>query len=257
MKVLALWLALIVAIAVAASVSVVHFKPVSSALKQFVMPGPLSLRHAYLGDQCAACHEPGDGVTVAKCTACHAADDRLLGRQPTAFHASIAECSVCHVEHQGASVRPHVMDHLALAQVGARALARVSRQDLDSLATLKSLETWLRVSSLGDLDLASAHEVLNCAGCHDRRDPHFKQFGSDCAQCHRTESWTVAGYMHPSPSSKECVQCHLPPPSHRMEHFAMVSQQVAHKQAPVDQCFACHLTTSWNDIDGVGFYKHH
>ncbi len=25
----------------------------------------------------------------------------------------------------------------------------------------------------------------------------------------------------------------------------------------VDQCYRCHQTTSWNDIKGVGFYKHH
>jgi hypothetical protein len=43
-----------------------------------------------------------------------------------------------------------------------------------------------------------------------------------------------------------------------MEHFAMVSKRVALKpDARVEQCFLCHLTTSWNDIRGVGYYKHH
>ena len=258
MKTLMLWLALIAAAVTAATLSVVHFESTSSALKQFVSPGALSPRHAYLGDQCAACHEPTIGVTVASCTACHANAERLLGRQPTAFHASIQECAVCHVEHQPANIRPLVMDHVELAKVGARTLARASRVDVESAATLDSLETWLRIRDPDQLDASAAREALNCAGCHDRRDPHLKRFGSDCAQCHALESWIVADYQHPSSRSQECVQCHQPPPSHSMGHFSMVSRKFAGKEhARVDQCFECHNTTSWNDIVDVGYYKHH
>lgn len=256
---LALWLALIVAVAAAGSLTVVHFKPVSAALQQFISPGPLSPRHGYLKDRCASCHEPAVGVTVTQCTVCHANDERLLGRQPTEFHASIQECAVCHLEHQGTSIRPLTMDHVELAKIGGRTLARgASRGDADSVATLKSLQMWFRIRSPDQLDAMSAHEALNCAGCHDRRDPHFARFGSDCAQCHGLNSWTVPAYQHPSPKSKECVQCHKAPPSHLMEHFSMISQKVAGKEhARVDECFACHNTTGWNDIVDVGFYKHH
>lgn len=258
MKPFALWLLLIVAVTTAASLSVVHFKPAASAVQTFVSPGPLSPRHAYLEDRCASCHEPTVGVTVAKCTACHANAERLLGRQPTAFHASIQECSACHLEHQPTTMRPLVMDHVELAKVGARTLAHASQMDADSEATLKSLETWLRIRSPDQLDTSTTREALSCAGCHDRRDPHFKRFGSDCAQCHGLESWVISGYQHPSSRSKECVQCHQPPPSHLMGHFAMVSKKFAGKEsARVDECFACHNTTGWNDIVDVGFYKHH
>ena len=258
MKQFTLWSALIIAVATAASLAMVHFEPASATWQQFVRPGPLSSRHAYLSDRCTTCHKPTVGVTVTNCTACHANAERLLGRQPTAFHASIEECAACHIEHQPTNLRPLVMDHVALARVGARTLARASRSDTDSAATLKSLETWLRIQRPEQLDANSTREALNCAGCHDRRDPHFKRFGSDCAQCHGLETWIIAGYQHPSSRSKECVQCHQPPPSHFMEHFSMVSQKFAGKEhANVDECFECHNTTSWNDIVNVGFYKHH
>ena len=257
MKQFALWLALVVAVVTALSLSVAHSESASSALQRFVSPGRLSPRHAYLADRCTSCHESTVGVTVAKCTACHANAERLLGRQPTAFHASIQECAACHTEHQPASIRPLVMDHVELAKVGARTLARASRRDPDSAATLASLDTWFHVDGPDQFDPVSARGALDCAGCHDRRDPHLKRFGNDCAQCHVLESWIVPGYRHPSAESKECVQCHQPPPSHFMEHFSMISQSVAHKEARVDQCFECHLTTSWNDIADVGFYKHH
>ena len=259
MKQLTLWLALIIAAVTAASLAVARSPRASAALQQFVSPGPLSPRHEYLADRCTSCHESTVGVTVANCTACHANDQRLLGRQPTEFHASIQECAACHVEHQRTNIRPLVMDHVELAKVGGRTLARAaSRGDADSAATLRSLETWFRIRSPDQLDAATAREALNCAGCHDRRDPHFERFGSDCAQCHGLDSWTVPAYQHPSPRSMECVQCHKAPPSHLMEHFSMISQKVAGKEhSRVDECFACHNTTSWNDIVDVGFYKHH
>lgn len=258
MKTLLLCLALITAAVTAGTLSVLHFDPVSSALKRFVSPGALSPRHAYLGDRCAACHDPTIGVTVAACTACHANEERLLGRQPTTFHASVQECASCHVEHQRTNIRPLVMDHVELARVGARTLADASRTDAESAATLESLETWLRIRSLRQLDANEARSSLNCAGCHDRRDPHLKRFGSDCAQCHGIDSWSVVDYQHPSSRSKTCVQCHQAPPSHSMEHFSMVSRRFARKEhARVDQCFECHNTTSWNDIVDVGYYKHH
>lgn len=252
------WLLLLVVSITAGVLALLNFEPASAAAQQLVSPGSLSPRHAYLSGQCSACHEPAVGVTVAKCTACHANSERLLGRQPTAFHASVQTCSSCHIEHQAAGVRPVAMDHLALAKLGARTLASASSSDSDSAATLNSLKTWLRIKRPGQIGASSARVALNCAGCHDRKDPHFKRFGSDCAQCHTFEAWIVPGYQHPSPSSKDCVQCHQPPPSHLMEHFSMVSQKFAGKKdARVDQCFECHNTTSWNDIVGVGFYKHH
>ncbi len=258
MKQFVLWAALIVAIIIASWLALLHFKSASVVVESFISPGPLSARHAYLREQCAACHEPGTGVTAVNCTACHANSGRLLGRQPTTFHASIQECSPCHAEHQRTSARPLVLDHVELARIGARTLALAARKDSDSGATLKSLETWLKIKKPDQFDERTALQSLNCAGCHDRRDPHFKRFGSDCAQCHVFSSWAIAGYQHPSSQSKDCVQCHQPPPSHFMEHFSMVSQKIAVKEhANIDECFECHNTTGWNDIVDVGFYKHH
>lgn len=258
MKRVTLWLVVIVATVTTTALAMGHFGSASSVLKNLVRPGELSRRHAYLGTQCEACHDPSVGVTVAKCTSCHANAQWLLGRQPTAFHESIQECATCHVEHQGVSTRPLVMNHLELAQIGALTLERSTRRDPESARTLHSLETWLRIRKPGELDTRAARESLNCSGCHDSRDPHFKRFGGDCAQCHVLETWSISGYQHPSPRSTECVECHQPPPSHLMGHFAMVSQKVAGKEhARVDQCFECHNTTSWNDIVEVGFYKHH
>ncbi len=267
MKMLLLWFALIAAVAAAASLAVARFKSASSAFQQFVRPGPLSAKHTYLANRCASCHETTVGVTAAKCTACHGNAERLLGRQPTAFHASIRECATCHVEHQGTNIRPIAMDHVELAKIGARTLARASPTDAASGATLKSLETWLRIRSPDQFDESSAREALNCVGCNSTKDRHLGLFGKDRAQCHATTSWRIAEFQHPSPSSFDCSQCHQAPPSHYMMHFDMISKKIAGQEdaqvadccgpAHVTKCYRCHQTTSWNDIRGVGYYKHH
>ena len=264
---LAIWLAVIVALATAATVAVRRYEPASSLAQQAVTPGPLSSAHAFLSDRCVSCHVTTVGVTGAKCITCHANAELLLSRQPTAFHASVGECAACHIEHQRTNLRPVAMDHVELAKVGVRTLARASQWDGASAATLKSIETWLRIRIPDQLDESSAREALNCVGCHATKDRHVGLLGKDCAQCHATTQWTVPEFQHPSSRSTSCAQCHQAPPSHYMMHFEMVSKKVARQEdtqvaeccgvAQVNQCYRCHQTTAWNDIRGIGYYKMH
>jgi hypothetical protein len=190
---------------------------------QWVRPGALASRHAFLSERCEACHTPVRGVEAAACISCHATDAVTLARQSTAFHATIGTCTACHVEHLG-GVRPTRMDHEVLKTVGRR----------------------------------DGGQELDCFACHSNRSPHRDLMGRDCAECHGTVTWKVAGFRHPSPSSIDCAQCHQAPPSHYMHHFHMISMMVARQHhARVEQCHLCHQTDSWNDIRGVGWYKHH
>lgn len=224
-----------------------------------VIPGPLSAAHAWLEGKCAACHTPLEGAEATKCIGCHASDTALLQRQPTAFHASIGACSRCHAEHLGASPRPVAMDHAALAEIGLE----VVRRDRDELSNGRLL-VWIRQHEIAAESapthprVTSEEAALDCAACHSTKDRHQGYFGADCASCHATSSWTIGEFRHPAARSVECLQCHQAPPSHFMMHFEMVSRPVAGEHdARVDQCFRCHQTTSWNDIRGAGWYKHH
>lgn len=227
-------------------------------------PGRLSTPHAFLENQCAACHTSVHGVEAANCTACHANNESLLQRQPTAFHADVGSCRECHPEHQGGQRPPTTMDHAALAKIGLRQLEGKGGADSESVLLRKHLIAWMDREQSGG-ETAMPHEritpleaTLNCAACHSNKDRHFKLFGQDCAQCHAAARWTVPEFRHPAPRSTDCAQCHQAPPSHYMGHFHMVSMRVAGKpHARVDQCYQCHQTTAWNDIKGVGWYKHH
>jgi hypothetical protein len=227
--------------------------------QRMTTPGALSKGHAFLECNCAACHTSVKGPDATKCIACHAGNEALLQRQPTAFHGYINSCRECHIEHQGINSHPSAMDHEMFAKIGLRQL-EVGTEQVDEGKRLHSqLSAWIGQSATSRAaGLSPYEEVLNCAACHANQDRHFKLFGQDCAQCHSTTKWTIDQFRHPSPRSTDCGQCHQAPPSHYMGHFHMVSAKVAGKPlAKVNQCYLCHQTTSWNDIKGVGWYKHH
>lgn len=264
---------LFVLIAAVALGGVLHQRGVmrSAIWLRQVSPGQLSAAHTSLENNCVACHTPVKGVEAVSCAACHANNEALLQRQPTAFHAHIQSCSQCHLEHEGANRRPTKMDHLALAQFGLRELNDAA--DSERRQVRGQLLGWIRQHRVGPgpetghKNITSEEMILDCASCHSNQDKHFKLFGQDCAQCHATAQWAIAEFQHPSPRSTDCAQCHQAPPSHYMMHFEMVDKTVAGKaNAPgnpccadvqVNQCYRCHQTNAWNDIKGVGWYKHH
>ena len=222
-------------------------------LTQSVQPGPLSAKHAFLSDKCETCHTPARGVNSIACIGCHGTAAVDLGKQPTAFHATIQDCRGCHVEHLGAA-RPIKMDHAVLLRIGTHLTIgqeghpNVPSQMVDDLKGFLGLP----------VSRSAEKAQLDCVSCHSNRDPHRELFGRNCASCHETDSWRIGGFLHPSPGSKDCAQCHQAPPSHYMGHFVMMDRMIARQEhAQVNQCYLCHRTDSFNDIKGVGWYKHH
>ena len=207
-------------------------------------PGELSPAHGFLSDRCEACHVPLRGVEAVGCVLCHSADAKTLGRQSTAFHASVQTCAACHVEHRGPT-RPITMDHQALVSFG-------EQRHPERMRPVHQPQWFDRLMNV------RATDGLDCFSCHSGKSPHRDLFGRQCLDCHATETWKVAGFRHPAASSTECAQCHQAPPSHYMGHFHMISKKVAGQEhARVEQCHLCHLPESWNSIRGVGWYKHH
>ena len=219
-------------------------------------PGPLSSAHAFLSTQCESCHTPNKGIAASSCITCHASEPLLLARQSTAFHATIQECRGCHIEHVGSDIRPVRVDHSVLTNVGVRAAltGAIPGQPITPSAVL--IKRFL-ASVTASAPLTDG-QALDCVSCHSFRDKHLGYFGQQCADCHVATTWKITGYLHPSPKSQECAQCHRPPPSHYMMHFVMMDQMFAGQPgARVDQCFACHETDAFNNIRGKGWFKMH
>lgn len=220
---------------------------VNSAVK----PGDLSKYHSHLESNCTNCHTKYQGVNRASCVMCHASSSVLLKKENTAFHNSISSCTGCHSEHQGRQSAITKMDHDILFEI----LTKVSQRDGQQIQKNIGLGRKVTTNSYLQIDTEKA---LNCQGCHGNQDKHRGLFGNSCSECHDFKSWKINSFKHPSPSSKDCSQCHQAPPSHYMMHFKMISEKVAGvEHARVQDCFSCHNTNSWNDIRGVGWYKHH
>ena len=256
-KVSLLYTALIIAAVIVGAVAIVALYRSGSASvpgwPAFFQPGPLSLKHAFLNDSCESCHTPTRGIEATTCITCHATAAADLGKQSTAFHANVQDCRGCHVEHEGGS-RPIKMDHSVLLHVGLSSSGAwhgrsgIRRRIMDDIAGYFGIPA----------SDAAEKSALDCATCHSNQDPHRALFGRECADCHTTAKWQIAAFVHPSPTSRDCAQCHQAPPSHYTMHFHMVSKMIAGQEhAEVSQCYLCHQTNAWNDIKGVGWYKHH
>ncbi|MGJ4943944.1 class III cytochrome C family protein [Bradyrhizobium sp. HKCCYLS1011] len=247
----------ILAVVGAAIVSATVYRGGSQAVSGWtsvVAPGPLSAKHAFLSGRCEDCHTPVKGVDAASCIACHAPSAKELGKQSTVFHAAAGmQCRGCHLEHTG-SARPTRMDHASLLQ------ATRPSGDLEQSARIFADQVIVDLKEFVGVPKSEGREKaeLDCAGCHGNREPHRRLFGRECGGCHELGSWKIAGFLHPSPTSKDCAQCHQAPPSHYMEHFVMMDRMITGQEhASVDQCYLCHRTDSFNDIRGIGWMKHH
>ena len=234
------------------------------AWERMASPGPLSQAHTFLEHDCAACHTPIEGVKASSCVVCHANNASLLQRQPTAFHANVTSCKECHREHQGVGLRPTQMRHEEFSEICLRQLELNPNSGSEERQVAVLIRRWFKQPSSTETatsthsGLTPAEALLSCVACHANKDRHQGFFGTDCAACHGSVAWTIAYFRHPPSSSQSCAQCHQAPPSHYMMHFKMISMSIAGMtKAEVNQCFLCHQTTAWNDIKGVGLYKHH
>ncbi|MBC9979354.1 class III cytochrome C family protein [Bradyrhizobium sp. INPA_01384B] len=221
---------------------------------RLVNPGPLSGKHAFLSETCESCHTPTRGVDAAACISCHGTAAADLGKPSTAFHAAAGgQCSGCHREHAG-ELRPIRMNHASLLQLAMPPSGTMVFDQSAADQMTADLKEFLGLPKSEQREQAA----LDCANCHSNREPHRALFGRNCADCHGLTSWKVAGFLHPSPTSRDCAQCHQAPPSHYMGHFIMMDRTIAGQEhASVEQCFLCHRTDSFNDIKGVGWMKHH
>ena len=173
----------------------------------------------------------------------------------SAGHAVLSnDCQACHVPFRPVADAKCLTCH-------ARNIALLTRLDTAFHAGVTRCLTCHaehrgRAARISRMEHAVLNPDATCVGCHV--DRHQSVLGERCTECHGVETWRIAGFRHPSPNSRLCVECHQAPPSHFMMHFAMVDQALTgQRDAAVSQCWRCHTTDHWTNIVGVGLYKHH
>ena len=199
-------------------------------------PGPLSaqsfsgvpvqgvLSHADIGDECAQCHAPFQGVDAQRCEGCHeqVKQERENGESTHGRFPNANRCAECHTEHQGADY-----DLLSSAL-----------KDFDHSLTSFSLARHIR-----DYEQLP----IRCEGCHvNGRD--FTPNSAACDECHRAANMEFVA-AHVGQYDANCLACH---DGHDtladmtdVEHAQFFELLGQHATAP---CAGCHFGSDFTNV---------
>jgi hypothetical protein len=159
--------------------------------------------HADLDGNCAACHAaPWSKSTMANlCLECHS-EVRKEIEAHRSLHGLLSEsthCRDCHSEHNGPNGN----------------LTNLARFDHDC-AAFKLTGKHLSVACQScHADNHFKGTPQTCVSCHADPPIHKGRFGTSCASCHSTETWTGATFKHTFPLDHRnkrqpiaCATCH-------------------------------------------------
>jgi hypothetical protein len=205
--------------------------------QQAIVPGSLSQSHAFLENNCAACHVPVTGIQPSLCISCHADNKSLLQRQPTAFHANIQRCSGCHTEHQGTRRMPTTMDHAVLVNAVQWESGAQQSDARDGKSGLTGSEIQTANRALADVPrVAPVKPGTTAAASNQVAQPCDTPGGCQWSQ---VRSAVELPGKHPllsvTESNLSCVSCHAT----KDRHQGMLG----------NSCVQCHATTEWTVSD--------
>lgn len=208
--------------------------------QQAVVPGPISQSHAFLANNCAACHVPVKGVEPSLCISCHADNTALLQRQPTAFHANIQTCSGCHAEHRGTLRMPTTMDHAVLVKAAQRETSLKKADAGDRNGDLSAQDVEMAHSIFANAARVTTATASRAASASPPTTQSCVTRG-DCQWSHVSNAPKMP-ITHPrlnaSESNLSCVSCH----ASKDRHQGMLGTN----------CIQCHATTQWT----VSHFRH-
>ncbi len=105
-------------------------------------------------------------------------------------------------------------------------------------------------------DFATAAQ--DCYSCHRRDEPHEGRFGTDCSVCHSVGGWIPAKFDHNLSTFKlegehqeaACESCHQNGvfKGTPTDCFSCHKQDDAHNGHFGNDCSACHIPTSWDNV---------
>jgi len=191
---------------------------------------PLEGKHAMLS--CSDCHseDPFDDVMQMDCVSCHLEDDDHEGHNG-------AECEICHSSEEWAV---SIFDH-------ARSTDFVLKASHTTVACV-------------DCHVDPIYEISpgnQCSSCHLDDEPHGRQLGEQCGDCHDESQWLdvpffdhdfvrfpLLGKHH----EKECDSCHESQEFQETdsECIGCHLEDDPHNGTFEDDCSSCHNPVAWD-----------
>ena len=233
---------------------------------------PLTGAHTTV--DCASCHTSGYVGTSMECKSCHQAKyntaqspnhaaagisvdcktcHTTTAWQPSSFkhtstgftlagaHASIVQCSSCHVGNTSSASPNCISCHQAQYNGAAGHVASKFPTDC---TLCHNNNNWLGATfnhSLTNFPLTGAHTAVACASCHTTG---YAGTSMECKSCHQTNYNTAANPNHKTLGlSVTCTDCHTTNPGWQPATFSIHSTYYALTGAHAtiaNNCAACH-----------------
>ncbi len=241
------------------------------ASAQLLSPGKLSQAHSSLEGirQCTSCHQIGKrGVADTKCLECHQPLQRRLELK-AGFHATLVDqsCGTCHKDHGGVEADIVRFDTTGFHHdttgfvlegthrgIGCRDCHRAELIVTEDVRRFKTEH-----GALGETFLGLG---TTCLDCHNRDDPHDRQFGDRaCTACHGQTKWeNLVGFDHARTRypltglhrDADCADCHKPTGKPRIVRYrplefgtCQTCHADAHRGLMGSNCTDCHSTSGW------------
>lgn len=193
---------------------------------------PLSGKHSGLA--CNQCHSGALKDTLPRdCASCHRADD-------VHHDSSMALCGTCHNTNnwQATSRFDHDLSQFPL--IGMHRIVPCHSCHIGNQFTLAEND---------------------CHSCHRQDDKHEGGLGTDCAQCHTPNAWTLWQFDHGKQTDftltgkhkgVECAACHGPgsdPSDTPQMCGGCHRQQDIHNGEFGPRCDRCHTTTNFFELN--------
>jgi hypothetical protein len=235
-----------------------------AATAQFLSPGPVSKEHQEVDgdDDCARCHEQGEGVPDRLCLDCHRPIQARMNRG-SGYHARVTKterCAKCHEEHLGRDGRlvrwpggaPERFNHL---QAGWA----LTGGHLDTKCRDCHKAEYRQEGNLPDTTWLGL--PTDCAVCHKADDPHKGQFGNrKCETCHVTEEWkALQKFDHAKTkfplrdkhADVKCAECHEKGKYAGVTTTCAGCHETPHPKATDfgEKCERCHTEKAWNVLN--------
>lgn len=221
------------------------------------------------GNDCLACHDGADRFTQF--------DHKTLAFALTGKHTS-AKCSECHVNARA------IADLKKVSQTCVDCHRKDDKHKNaygTDCAKCHTAEDWKKANfdhNLAAFKLTGKHTTVECAKCHVNNvfkgtpqtcvachpdpDKHRGQFGADCAQCHKTDTWKGATFKHTFPLNHgesgtiACATCHTTPNNykaytcygcHEHDPAKIERKHLKERITKFDDCARCHPTGRENE----------
>lgn len=256
--------------------------PWRSAAAQLLSPGKLSRPHAYLEGirNCTKCHRLRErGVVNDVCLDCHTPlRDRLANQK--GFHATVRDqsCSECHKDHFGLefdAVRLDTakFDHEKTGYRLRDGHVDVPCRDCHQPQFITAADVKRFKTEHGTIDKTLLGLGSTCELCHERDDPHERQFPRRrCQECHDETTWEdLDRFDHNATRYRltgehrdvKCEECHEPTGRKKGQvrwvgldfDNCTPCHDDAHSPTLGQDCAGCHVTADWHRISAKSDFE--